>query len=828
MKNSILSAIFLFLSILANTSLAQLPEGFDYTLFSDQIQSATTIEFAENGNIYVGDQMGRVWVFVDGELQPDPVLDISDEVGGFAELGCLGFVLDPDFLLNGYLYMSYIVDRHHLLYHGTDEYDPSINTYYNATIGRVSRFQVQLDDYATLVPGSQTILFGEGIHDGNASLTYSHGSGDILFGEDGTLIFSVGDGNTFENNFAGGDDEIPPNAYDAQGLIDGIITPEENVGAFRAQQIHSYSGKVFRIDPETGEGIPSNPFYDPENPDQAQSKVWALGLRNPYRMTLRKGTGSANPADGQPGTLYISDVGSAFWEEINVSDGPGYNFGWPLYEGMGIQGNYYNKVRKNLFQPNPFQPDGCPDDYFIFQDLIQQENGTHNYFFENPCNSESNIANYADVFHHTRPVLSYRNTSWNPDGSEPLVPGFDSDDNAIGIEITNPDLEVDQVEDFGGIAAMVGDFYSAESFPEEYHEMLAVLDYSGWLKAFWFDENHNLIKMEHWMDGLENVVDVKLNPFDGCYYTVGLFPSEIHKLCFAGNLQPVVSVDVDPPYGPGPLNVTFDASETYDPEGDPLTFAWDFGDGDTDDGDIVSHTYTAPNANPLSFTATLTVSDTAGNSVEEDYLISLNNSPPAVNITSIEDDQLYSMESPTALPMEASVVDAEHSGSELSYDWRTYLHHNTHFHPLGDSNNETDVFIANPVGCEEFNDYYYRISLRVTDAAGLEGYDELFIYPDCDGILSTPDSNLAGEPFIFPNPARDAFAVRLPNSSAQFRAYEIQLFDVVGNSILERSFVLDPSTTSFGVDVSTLTRGSYVVKITHGDQQFTRRVILAY
>ena len=51
--------------------------------------------------------------------------------------------------------------------------------------------------------------------------------------------------------------------------------------------------------------------------------MWALGLRNPFRMTLRPGTGSHNPADGNPGEFTLGDVGYDTWEETDIVTGPG-------------------------------------------------------------------------------------------------------------------------------------------------------------------------------------------------------------------------------------------------------------------------------------------------------------------------------------------------------------------------------------------------------------------------------------------------------------------------------------------------------------------------
>lgn len=74
------------------------------------------------------------------------------------------------------------------------------------------------------------------------------------------------------------------------------------------------------------------------------------------------------------------------------------------------------------------------------------------------------------------------------------------------------------------------------------------------------------------------------------------------------NETPVANFSSTPNQGFAPLPVSFDASESSDPDGDTLSYAWNFGDGSNDTGKVVSHTYTIPGI----YTATLTVDDGRG------------------------------------------------------------------------------------------------------------------------------------------------------------------------------------------------------------------------
>lgn len=72
-----------------------------------------------------------------------------------------------------------------------------------------------------------------------------------------------------------------------------------------------------------------------------------------------------------------------------------------------------------------------------------------------------------------------------------------------------------------------------------------------------------------------------------------------------GNVAPVADITADPISGIAPLTVSFDASGSSDANGDSLTYSWNFGDGSTGTGAIVSHTFMSID----DYNVALTVSD---------------------------------------------------------------------------------------------------------------------------------------------------------------------------------------------------------------------------
>ena len=298
-----------------------LPAGFSVSDIGGWTTPIGTTFNNDGSKMFVWEKAGKVFVLNWNSStntyvkQATAVLDISPEVGNWRDHGLLGFALDPNFDVNGLIYLSYVVDRHHLINFGTGSYNANTNTYYAATIGRVTRYQTTTTaGNLVAVPASRTILIGETKTTGIPILYESHGVGSLAFATDGTLLVSTGDAASYDATDYGSE----PLSYYAQALTDGIIRTNENVGSYRSQIINSHNGKILRIDPATGNGISSNPFYNAGSPRSAESRVWAMGLRNPFKFTFRPNSGSSNPATGDLGEIYVSDVGWGDVEELTI------------------------------------------------------------------------------------------------------------------------------------------------------------------------------------------------------------------------------------------------------------------------------------------------------------------------------------------------------------------------------------------------------------------------------------------------------------------------------------------------------------------------------
>ena len=313
------------------------------TAFSG-LSNPSALAVAPDGRVFVGEKSGVIKVFDGlGDTTPTTFADLSTETYNFWDRGLLGLTVDPQFSSGRpYVYALYTLDkapgaaettipRWGTVGVGGDPCPtpPGATADGCLVSGRLARL--------TVGAGSTMSAKTDLITDWCQQYP-SHSVGDVAVGGDGALYVSAGDGASF--NFVDfGQDGNPVNPCgDPPAVVGGAMTsPTAEGGALRSQDARTTSdpagldGSLLRIDPDTGAGLPGNPFA--ASPDGNQRRIAAFGFRNPFRLTVRPGTNE----------VWLGDVGWSNWEEVNrVVDptGAAENLGWPCYEGSGRNGGY--------------------------------------------------------------------------------------------------------------------------------------------------------------------------------------------------------------------------------------------------------------------------------------------------------------------------------------------------------------------------------------------------------------------------------------------------------------------------------------------------------
>jgi glucose/arabinose dehydrogenase/fibronectin type 3 domain-containing protein len=766
--------VTLLLAFLSFSSVATtLPTGFTEVNLprpdgAQQWNEAVGITFTPSGRIFVWERTGRVWIIDQTNPVTTPFLDISPEVLAWHDHGMLGFALAPAFEQNGFVYMLFAVDRHHLMncdspvdgapvcngtYSASTTWlpdaqwlDPPTNTIANpgfrkATLGRVVRYQAVKPagdpDYrraTTIDYSTRHVLIGEttigGPKNTGFTLTHdSHGIGSLVFSPDGTLLVSAGDAATYN----GADVGSVAETYFQSALDDGFFGPKENVGALRAQLIDSMNGKLLRIDPITGDGIQGNPFYDASAPRAPRSRVWAYGLRNPYRFTIRPGTGSHLREDANPGVIYLGDVGWSTWEDLHVIKTAGENLGWPLYEGQTANSSYNStgNRRQNLDAPNPlFGIGGCTQQFFFFQDMLKQQS-LNAPSWPNPCNTSQQMPASVHPAMHSRPALDWNHSSTT---LQSRFPAYDGAGNAVAQQIgtTAPDGTTVVGSPFQGNTSTGGVFYTSTQFPTPYRNTYFHGDYGGqWIKSVVVDDSNRVLEVQNFASGAGGVVELGVHPTDGSLYYIA-WTAFVRKVSYSppGGQPPVAKASGKPTFGASPLNVQFSSAGSNDPDGGPVTFTWDFGDGSpTSTSANPSHVYTTATTAITNFDATLTVRDNTGLQTQQSILISLNNTPPVVHITSPVNGSRYSLSGLTPVTLSANISDAQTATQDLICQWQQVLYHTNHEHTEPFISSCTAPATISPVGCDG-EMYYWGFRLAVSDPY-LTTRDETRVFPAC-------------------------------------------------------------------------------------------------
>ncbi len=712
----LISLIFFFLSGALD---AQEASSWSETTIPGPWELPVGIAFDESGQGYIWDMLGEVFVLDStGKVIAEPLLDIREEVSKWLDQGMVGFALDPNFLSNGYFYVLYPVDRHHYEFYGNPEYNARTTRTHAATFGRITRYTADpATGFRSIVPDSRHIVLGHDPADGLPILFDSHGLGTLAFGSDGSLLVSCGDG----GNSVWADVGSNGGSYYAEGISLGIIQPGENVGAYRAQQKESLAGKILRINPVTGAGVPGNPFYDPEDPDTKASKVYALGLRNPFRFVVQPGTGSHTLADGRPGWILAGDVGDYTWEELNLFTRGGQNAGWPLFEGLERSPTYRSERVRNPFA----SATGCPESDYLFRDLIA-EDARQPSMPGNPCTPGQDLPGHVTGYVHHRPLLTYQNQD-DKGLTQPRVwlPGYNEAGQAAIREIDS----VQQGIAFQGDACIPAFYYGQGALPEKWHDHFFQVDYRGWIRVHQLDENQEVQRTEliYEQEG-ERIVAAAPVPGEAGLYYLSLSSRRLHKLMYGGRRRPIANLQVDHLFGESPLVVTLDATESlaYD---SPLTYEWRI-NGDTLPGAALRSIRLTAKEQAI-IPVELLVRDTFGGRDSVRQEIHLNNTPPDIEWASPVPDARYPLSGTNLLRLQARATDSDTPDNNLQYHWQVFLHHNSHFHPSGEAEGAATYALLSPLGCGS-EEYWYRIVLRVTDPRGLAAEETRWVYPNCD------------------------------------------------------------------------------------------------
>ncbi len=227
--------------------------------------------------LFVVERGGVVRIFEGGMRRTAPFLDLTHDISLDVDGGLLGLAFDPDYATNGYFF-----------------------TYRTNVAGDsvVSRFQVSTNAYyADSATETQILVVPQPVA--------GHSGGGLAFGPDGFLFVGLGDGGYLYDPA-----EV---SQDGQSLLGKVLRLD--VGTPKAPSSIATGGAY---------AIPAdNPFV---GDGSTLDEIWAIGLRNPYRISFDRVTGD----------LWIADQGRAEKQEINFepsTDPGGRNYGWDVMEG---------------------------------------------------------------------------------------------------------------------------------------------------------------------------------------------------------------------------------------------------------------------------------------------------------------------------------------------------------------------------------------------------------------------------------------------------------------------------------------------------------------
>src|SRR5918995_3487865 len=282
----------------------------------DGTESPMELDVANDGRVFYIERITgevNVWNPVNGAVTTAGTIPVDSNL----ENGGLGIQLAPDFDTTGHIYVAYT---------------PPANV--SATTQRVSRFTVVNNTFSL---ASEQIIFTWDLQ----RQTCCHSSGSLAFDAAGNLYIATGDNtNPFESDgFAPIDERPDRQNFDAQRT---------------SANTNNLNGKILRITPIAGAtGVPGegttytvpggNMFPEAQDTtDDTRPEIFAMGFRNPFRITVDPKTGWILMGDyGPDAGATVANRGPQGSVEYNVITGPG-NYGWPYCVRDNVPYNDYD------------------------------------------------------------------------------------------------------------------------------------------------------------------------------------------------------------------------------------------------------------------------------------------------------------------------------------------------------------------------------------------------------------------------------------------------------------------------------------------------------
>ncbi len=454
---------------------------------------------------------------------------------------------------------------------------------------RLSQFTLAGDQFDKLDLASEKVVLDHPID-------VSHCGGGVHIDGKGDLWWAIGDNTHFH---------VTPSTDQKPG--------REHYDALRTSaNSQDLRGKIIRIHLEADGTYaipPGNLFSDKA---QGRPEIYAMGCRNPYRVYV----------DDRSGALFWSEVGSnteerfgtGGYDEINRTTTPGF-FGWPLFIGPNAAYRHYDHAANVVGEP----------------------------------------------YEASAP----RNTSRNNTGVQELPPA-----RPAWIWYGSEDSREFPILGSGGRAAMLGPLYrydptlkSAVKLPAVFDGRMFIMDWCrNWIRAVRVADDGSVGDIMPVLAGtlLRRPIDLKRGP-DGALYLLeygeqasGVRDGRLSRIVYRrGNRAPVAAISAEALAGAAPFTTRLSAGGSRDPDGDALTYRWNFSDGSpAQEGREITWTGATIGAH----LATLTVSDPAGQSHVANVRLTVGNSVPQVRVVG---PRHGFFDWGATIPIEVTVSDAE-------------------------------------------------------------------------------------------------------------------------------------------------------------------------